>query len=295
VSKVVPYLLVDAFTSTPGCGNRAGVVLEAAGLSDKEMQQVAGILRVAETVFVTSQNGSDVRVRFFTPTQEVDFCGHATLAVGYVLAAERVVARGALLDTLVGTVSLDVEHEAGVVTCVWMRQPTPEYRPLPPSARESLAEALGIDARATHRALPLAAASTGLWTAFIPLIDASILDSLEPDLDAIAALSKAWGVSGIHPYAATSPSSFACRDFAPAVGIPEDPVTGSASGALAALLGRTGVLPRDDDHSEVRFVQGHALGSPGEVQVMVEYSGSRVASVRVGGCAVACYQGNLRL
>jgi len=295
VPKEVPYLLVDAFTQEAGHGNRAGVVLDAAGLTREEMQQVAEILRVSETVFVTGRSGPEVRVRYFTPTQEIEFCGHATLAIGYVLASEGLKDGPAYLKTPVGTVPLDVERSGDGVSCVWMSQPEPSYRPLPPHSREVLAEAVGIDSRFVHRALPLGAASTGLWTGYLPLVDASILASLEPDLGALVALSRAWGISCVQAYAPTAPDSFACRVFAPAVGIPEDPVTGSAAGALAALLARHGVLPRQGGTSQARLTQGHALGSPGEVRLVVEYAGARPERVRVGGCAVASYEGSLRI
>jgi PhzF family phenazine biosynthesis protein len=291
----VPYLLVDAFTERPGAGNRAGVVLEAGGLSPAQMQRAAAALGVSETVFVTRRDGESAWVRYYTPTQEVEFCGHATVALGFALAARALLGGEAALETLAGRVPLAVEYEAGSARRVWMRQAEPRFRPLPPEARPALAEALGVDARTVHRGLPMAAASTGLWSAFVPLIDAGILDALEPDLEVVEALSAAWGVSSVHPYAATSPSSFAARDFAPLVGIPEDPVTGSASGALAALLARAGALPRRGAESEVRFSQGHAMGLPGEAVAVVEYENDRPARVRVGGCAVAAEEGALEL
>ena len=104
------------------------------------------------------------------------------------------------------------------------------------------AEALGIDERMIHRGLPLGAASTGLWSVFVPLLDAVILDGLEPDLTRVHALSDALGVGSIYAYAPMGVNRFAARDFAPALGIPEDPVTGSAGGALMALLVLGGLL-----------------------------------------------------
>lgn len=292
----VAYLLVDAFTDTPGAGNRAGVVLEADDLEPAEMQQAAALLGATETVFVTKRDDSDFWVRYYTPTQEIEFCGHATVALGQALASRAVISRQrAFLKTMVGSVPIEVEFEGGEVLRVWMRQPPPSYRALPPEARAALAEALGIDPRLVHRGLPLAAASTGLWTAFVPLVDAMILAAIEPDLDAIEAISRAWNVSDVQPYAATSPTSFAARNFAPAVGIPEDPVTGSAGGALAALLARDGLLPRRGDESEILLTQGHAMGLPGEMRAVVEYRSGRPYKVRVGGGAVCAYEGRLSL
>jgi PhzF family phenazine biosynthesis protein len=297
VSRRVTYLLVDAFTEQPGHGNRAGVILDAEGLTPEDMQRVASILRVSETVFVTRAFDADHWVRYYTPTQEVEFCGHATVALGHVLATNtRLGEARAYLKTLVGSVAVDVEYEFGRVACVWMRQPDAAFRPLPPGAREAMAEALGVDPRLAHRALPAAAASTGLWSAYLPLVDAAILEGLEPDFEAIAGLSRAWGVTSVYAYAATSPTAFVARDFAPAVGIPEDPVTGSSAGALAALLERAGALPRAGESLEIRVSQGHALGTPGEVRVVLEArAGGRPDRILVGGCAVTVYEGVLKL
>ena len=185
------YSEVSAFTRTPGHGNRAGVVLDAAGLSEGEMQRLAAFLDAPETVFVTRMEGGLVRVRYFTPTQEVAFCGHATVALGLLLAQEGHWAGEALaLETLMGRVPLRLISEAGVPRQVWMEQPRHETRPVPRELRAELAAALGLDARMVHRGLPPAAASTGLWSVFVPLLDSFLLDALEPDLEAIAQLSR---------------------------------------------------------------------------------------------------------
>ncbi|AIZ44352.1 isomerase [Deinococcus radiopugnans] len=289
---MIAYSEVSAFTRTPGQGNRAGVVLDATGLSEAEMRELAAFLGAPETVFVTrlsvNHTGrSAVRVRYFTPTQEVEFCGHATLALGLMLAQSGHWRGGALeLETLAGRVPLRLISEAGVPQQVWMQQQRHETRPLPTSLRAELAEALGIDARMIHRGLPMAAASTGLWSAFVPLLDPLILDALDPDLERIVMLSEALDVGSVYAYAPMGVNRFAARDFAPALGIPEDPVTGSAGGALMALLAHGGRLPVRAGRACGVIYQGHALGTPGEVEVEVEMRGDAVVAVHVGGCAV---------
>lgn len=286
------YSEVSAFTRTPGHGNRAGVVLDAAGLSEGEMQRLAAFLDAPETVFVIRMEGGLVRVRYFTPTQEVAFCGHATVALGLLLAQEGHWAGEALaLETLMGRVPLRLISEAGVPRQVWMEQPRHETRPVPRELRAELAAALGLDARMVHRGLPLAAASTGLWSVFVPLLDSFLLDALEPDLEAIAQLSRQLGVGSVYAYAPLGVSRFAARDFAPVLGIPEDPVTGSAGGALLGLLAAQGRLPLRGGRACGVIYQGHALGTPGEVEVEVEMLGDQIVAVHVGGCATVERQG----
>ncbi|MFC5847757.1 PhzF family phenazine biosynthesis isomerase [Deinococcus petrolearius] len=286
------YSEVSAFTRTPGHGNRAGVVLDAAALSEAEMQRLAAFVGAPETVFVTRMGGGLVQVRYFTPTQEVAFCGHATVALGLLLAQEGHWSGEALaLETLVGRVPLRLVSEAGAPHQVWMQQPRHEHRPVDRTLRAELAAALGLDARMVHRGLPLAAASTGLWSVFVPLLDSLLLDALEPDLEAIAGLSRRLGVDSVYAYAPLGVSRFAARDFAPLLGIPEDPVTGSAGGALLGLLAAHGRLPLRSGRACGVIYQGHALGTPGEVEVEVEVRGEQVVAVHVGGCATVERQG----
>ncbi|MFC4636759.1 PhzF family phenazine biosynthesis isomerase [Deinococcus hohokamensis] len=289
---MIAYSEVCAFTSTPGQGNRAGVVLDAADLSEQEMQALASFVGTPETVFVTRLAPGAVRVRYFTPTQEIEFCGHATVALGLTLAQNGYWTGEPLhLDTLVGRVPLRLDSEAGVPTRVWMRQPDLQVRPVPATLRTELADALGIDSRMIHRGLPLAAASTGGWSVVVPLLDRLILDGLEPDLPRIEALSEALDVISVYAYAPVGVNRFATRDFAPRVGIPEDPVTGSAAGALLGLLASQGRLPVRGERACGLIAQGHALGTPGEVEVEIEMQGQHVRAVHVGGQAVLDREG----
>ena len=286
------YAEVSAFTTVPGQGNRAGVVLDASRLTGEQMQRLAAFLDAPETVFVTRLGDGLARVRYFTPTQEVDFCGHATVALGRVLAQEgRWRGEALALETLAGRVPLRLVVDAGGECRVWMRQPHFEVRAVERQWWGELAGALGLSDRLIHRGLPLAAASTGLWSVFLPLLDACLLESLEPDLPRVAELSRDLGVVSVYAYAPLGVSRFAARDFAPLVGIPEDPVTGSAGGALVALLASGGRLPLRGGRAAGLVTQGHALGTPGEIEVEVEVSGAQVTAVQVGGGAVVEREG----
>ena len=289
---MIAYSEVSAFTETPGQGNQAGVVLDAASLSDAEMQALAAFVGAPETVFVTRRGRGLVRVRYFTPTQEVDFCGHATVALGLMLAqAGWWGAEAVTLETLAGRVPLRLVCEAGVPKQIWMQQRGPQFRALGREWRSHLAEALGIDERMIHRGLPLGAASTGLWSVFVPLLDGIILDGLEPDLAAVERLSAELEVGSVYAYAPMGVNRFAARDFAPLLGIPEDPVTGSSAGALMALLAAQGRLPVKHNRAVGVIYQGHAVGTPGEIEVEIEVQDGQVTAVHVGGCAALDREG----
>lgn len=287
------YVVVSAFTETPGHGNAAGVVMEAGQLSEAEMQRLAAHIGVAESAFVTRQDGDSAWVRYFTPTQEIEFCGHASVALGLLLAQQgRWPAHGMTLETQVGRIPLELDL-SGETPRIWMRQRDLEMREIARAHRRALADALGVDDRMIHRGLPLVCASTGLWSAFVPLLDSFILECLEPDFAAVSELSRELGVASLHPYAPLGPNRYAARDFAPLVGIPEDPVAGSAAGALIALLAAAGALPRRGDLAWGTCYQGHQIGRPGEVEVRVTFDGERPSLVEVGGCAVVEREGRL--
>jgi len=292
----LPYLLVDAFTRTPGTGNRAAVLLDARGLSAAQMRDIAQNLETSETVFVTDWHENIFTVRFFTPVREIEFAGHAAIALAVTLVLQGKIEREVshlYLQTPADNVPIQIDSdEAGVVQAV-MREPAPRFRDVVSwGVLQDLLLALGINERYLHRGLPSGVAFSGLWSAFVPLIAPGLVDELEPDMERLIELCSALEVDTIHAYAPVGPRSYYARDFAPVLGIPEDPVTGTANGALAALLARAGVVPRREGSAEIQVLQGHHLGVPGVVKVRVEYAVTgEPYAVYVGGPAVVVHSG----
>ncbi|WP_457636524.1 PhzF family phenazine biosynthesis protein [Oceanithermus sp.] len=292
----IPYLMVDAFSTAPGTGNRAGIVLDARGLDEQQLRQLAARLEASESVFVTGWEGNTFSVRFFTPAREIEFAGHAAIALAVTLAEQGRLERGQR-DLFLRTQSDNVpvrleEAEEGRLRAV-MREPAPRFRNAPPWATiVKVIDALGANERYLHRGLPLGIAFSGLWSFFLPFIAPGLVDQLEPDMNSLADLCDPLGVETVHAYAPMGPRAYYARDFAPALGIPEDPVTGTANGALAALLARAGVVPRREGSAEIKVYQGHHLGVPGIVHVRVEYTVSgKPYAVYVGGTAVLAHSG----
>jgi PhzF family phenazine biosynthesis protein len=279
--------LVDAFTEEPLRGNAAGVIPDAEGLTDEQMGAVARELGASETAFLLPAEDADAdrRVRYFTPETEVDLCGHATVGSHALLYADGAVGAGThTLETNVGV--LEVEVEAG--GRVWMTQDDPEIHEVEVEY-DRLGSALGIDPAAMRDVgadLPVAHASTGLPFLVVPVNFLEHVGNAEPDMGAIEDLSEAFGVAGVYVFTfdtLDADSTLHARMFAPGAGVPEDPVTGTASGAAGAYLERFGAVDTD----AMRFEQGHFLDRGGAVHVEV---GERV---RVGGDAVVSLEGRL--
>ena len=247
--------LVDAFTQEPLTGNAAGVVPDASGLTDSQMQAVARELAVSETAFLQSGETAGVdaarRIRYFTPTMEVDLCGHATIASHALLHRRGDIEPGThTLATNVGTISVEVTAEG----TVWMTQnpPTVYERVV---SYDRLAEALGCSETAFEgvgESLPVAYASTGLGFLIVPVSFLDGLGSMEPDFDAVERLAADHDAAGVYVFSfdsLTAEATLHGRCFVPGAGVPEDPVTGTASGACAAYLDHFGAFRGGDDAS----------------------------------------------
>ncbi|WP_132056973.1 PhzF family phenazine biosynthesis protein [Halorussus amylolyticus] len=283
-------LQVDAFTDEPFAGNAAGVVPDADGLTDAQMQAIANELAVSETAFFRESDDADRRIRYFTPTTEVDLCGHATIASHAHLLEDGVVEPGThTLETNVGVLDIEIREDGAV----WMTQDDHEIRRVDLDY-ERIAGALGIDHAALQDVgadLPLAVASTGLPFLVVPVNFLEHVSAMDPDFSAIETISEEVEAAGIYAFtfdALGADSTLHGRMFAPAAGVPEDPVTGTASGACGAYLREYRAFDGEFP-DEMRFEQGHFVDRPGYVQVRVG------DEVQVGGRAATALDGELRV
>ncbi|GAB3671744.1 PhzF family phenazine biosynthesis protein [Halopiger thermotolerans] len=280
---------VDAFTDEPLSGNPAGVVPDADGLTDGQMQSIAAEMAVSETAFLRSSDDpeADRRVRYFTPTQEVDLCGHATIGSFAHLHDEGLEPGTTTLETNVGVLEIEVDEDG----TVWMTQDEPRIREVD-VGYDHVADALGVSQAALEGAsddIPLAVSSTGLPFLIVPITYLSDLGDADPDMQAVEELAESVDATGIYLFtfdALGRDSTLHGRMFAPGAGVPEDPVTGTASGAVAAYLDRFGAFD-DDFPEELRLEQGHYVDRPGLVRVRLE------GGVRVGGRGVTALDGTI--
>jgi len=277
--------LVDAFTTDSFAGNPAGVVPDADGLTDDQMQAIAAELGASETAFVRSADDADRRLRYFTPEAEVDLCGHATIAAHARLFEQGVLAAGEhSLSTNVGTLAIEIEPDG----TVWLEGEDSDVRAVD-IGYDRLAEILGLTETAFAGVgvdLPIARASTGMPFLIVPVNYFEQLGDVTPDLGAIERLCDEHDAAGLYAFTFDTldrESTVHGRLFAPGVGVDEDPVTGTASGAVGAYLDRFGEI----DASTVRCEQGDFLDRPGRVQVRVE------DGVFVGGAAVTTLTGDI--
>jgi trans-2,3-dihydro-3-hydroxyanthranilate isomerase len=263
------YVLVDVFTENPLEGNPLCVFTDARGLTPEKMQLLARELNLSETTFVLPpEQGGHARVRIFTPDRELPFAGHPTLGTAFVLGGPMQI-EDIRLELGVGIVPVHLEREAARVSFGWMTQPTP--RPSAAPEQQPVLAALGL------RAAPWAwqAYDNGPRHLCVGLEDPALLSGLRPDFSALGRACE-FGVGVFH----VTEQVCHARYFAPALGVNEDPATGSFAGPLALHLARAGRLRPGE---QLRIQQGAEVRRPSTLYARV--SADAEPRVEVGGCA----------
>lgn len=273
------YFIVNAFTDKPLGGNPAGVVLLDSGSFPKEdlMLKIAAELHYSETAFVRHDGENEFTIRYFTPKAEVELCGHATIASFFLLHKNGLASGQCLCHTKAG----DITVEAGEKVLMQMAKPrivaTIEDT-------EEIYRALGVKNYRTT--MPAQIVSTGLPDLMIPLPDVTTLQSLQPDMDAIAAITKKYNAVSFHVFAFDNDGYTAhVRDFAPLYDIPEESATGTANASLTYYLQQNGYLASD---AECTFIQGEAMERPSVIATRIQPDGN----IFVGGTAAIVAEGN---
>lgn len=287
---------VDAFTTTPFTGNPANVILDADSCDESTLHAIAREFPGTETAFVLAADAADhdLRIRFFNSRKEWPFIGHATVAAHTVLVAEGRRTLGRCLQHS-GTGIIEV---AASTAGIEFRQSVPELEPpLPLKTTLRIAEALRLPARLLHESLAARVARKGSTRLLVPVVDAAALDVIAPNFETLEALGRELGAEGF--FAVTYQRSGSdvlthARMFCPALGLPEDPVSGNAHAMLATYLWEHRILDRETRTFIGR--QGSQLQRPGQVHVALELDHEgQLAAVRIGGAAVIVSAGDLRI
>ncbi|HZF26185.1 MAG TPA: PhzF family phenazine biosynthesis isomerase [Steroidobacteraceae bacterium] len=292
---------VDAFTRTLFSGNPAGVVLDADDLSDDEMQKLAREIGRGDTAFVSRATGDDhdLRMRFFTSKCEVPFVGHATVAAHFVRSTLGVLPVRPLRQLSgTGIVTVDVQARDGATEVGMRLSPPRSARALLPAELDAVLDALGVSHGDLDARCPAEIFATGSTRMMLGLRTSQSLGVLHPNLEALARLTPHLGAEGYFVFALGTDGpqmQTESRMFCPAIGVPEDAVSGNAHGMLGAFLVRHRLLATHDGVARFRGVQGRALGRPGEVRVEVQEYGGEAYSVRVAGNAVIVFETSIQL
>ncbi len=308
------FYIVDAFTEEVFGGNPAGVVLIPEGgdfLKNETMVKLAAELRYSETAFVKRTGDKSFQLRYFTPTEEVDLCGHATIGTFHALMEDGLIEKNAdyQVTTKAGDIVVSLEG-----AMVMMDMAPPEYISTISdiSRLKELYEIMGLHFSRAEVALEgewelyPEIISTGLPEIMLPVKDRDELLSLKPDMEALSALSRRYKVVGVHAFApgealiggeccagACDLDQVAayCRNFAPAFGIDEEAATGTANGALSYYLYKNALI---DEGSRCSYLQGESMGRPSLITCSIDVT-EEGEKIRVGGYGALLARGDLFL
>ena len=276
------YVLADVFTDAPLAGNQLAVFTDARDLDELTMQALALELGLSETVFVLPpREGGTVRIRIFTPQNELLFAGHPCLGTAFVLGAPLQLGTIAL-ETGNGIVPVELERDpSGRIVFGRMTQPVPTVAPY--ERADELLAALGVDSSL----LPVEVYDNGVRHAYVVLPSKEDVAVLNPDMNALMELDLVGALA-----AAGDGADWKVRMFSPLDGVGEDAATGSAAGPLACHLGRHGVVPWGD---EIVVEQGTEIGRPSTLYARANGSGDTIEKVEVGGSAVTVARGEFKV
>lgn len=270
---------IRSFSKDNNGGNPAGVVLQGEGLSVLEKQEIAAKVGYSETAFVEKSKDFDMKISYYTPVDEVDLCGHATVAAFSLLhQTNQLHKEKVLVETKAGIIQVEVNQKGFVL----MDMVSPIfYKEI--SALE-MAEVLNIDPQLFDTSMPIQVVSTGLRDIIVPIKSLQDLLALVPDMKKIEEISKKYDVTGLHVFTreTINKATAHCRNFAPLFGIPEESATGTANGALGAYLVHYGSVTTQDASAGMIFEQGYQMKLPSEIIVKI-HNAENQQRVQVGG------------
>ncbi len=305
--KEYRFLQVDVFTDRAFGGNPLAVFPDAEGLSADEMQALAREMNLSEVTFVlpSQEPTADFRVRIFTPAAELPFAGHPVVGTHWALAhLGRVALREPVTQVRfelgVGVLPAGLHVAGGQVTRVVMTQDRPAFHAVLEDVT-ALATGLGLDPRAiVETGLPVQVVSTGVPQMMVPVRSLAEVQALDAGRLNTAALNRVCRAAGtrcvmVFTFETERPDATVhVRMFAPLLGVPEDPATGSANGALGAYLVHHRAVAVSEPTIYILSEQGAEISRPSTLYVEVDSTGDEITAVRVGGQVVLVAEGVVR-
>ena len=289
------YEVVDVFTKAPLEGNPLAVFTDAGNLDGAAMQRIAKELNLAETAFIlpATRKDCDVRVRIFTPAKEMVFAGHPTVGSAFVARKNGFVDNDAMqfvLEEIVGPVPIRVENASGPM--FWLR--TPPISKGRRFDRAASARSVGLSQDDLLEDAPCERWSAGNPTLYIAVRDKAAVDRAAADTAKLRALYAQESEPVCTFVFAPVPEGAYSRMFAPDLGVPEDPATGSATGPLAAFMIEYGLAPSTANGARFTSEQGTKMGRRSELHVCL--IGERGKDgIEVGGYVAPIIQATMTL
>jgi trans-2,3-dihydro-3-hydroxyanthranilate isomerase len=297
------YLHLDVFTDTPFEGNQLAVFPKPAGLDAAGMQTITREMNFSECTFIfPPERGGDVKMRIFTPGEELPMAGHPTIGSTFALAAEGTIARGRtdfVFELGVGPTPVSLEWKDGTLSFAWMTQQLPTFGAVIRD-RNALAAAIGLASSDLPAALPAQVVSCGVPFLFVPLASRQAVDGVSIDRKALSRCCQDSGLEEVPTFFFTTDGrqeqdaaqTIYSRMLAASFGITEDPATGGASGPLGCYLLQYKMVTADAARN-ILSLQGVLMKRPSRIHISIDSNDGVISRVRVGGTSVMVGRGEL--
>jgi PhzF family phenazine biosynthesis protein len=292
---------IDSFTKELFKGNPAGVVMNADGLSEAQMQMIARELNNSETSFLFSSDGKDCDgvIRYFTPKTEVPICGHATVAAMYAKAvAENLAPSVYRMRTKIGVLPFEIIKTHNDYKVVMTQGKIEVGAAFEGELKEKILKGLDLNENDLNEECPIQIVSTGHSKVMVGIKKRERLNQLSPKFTELAELSRIINCNGYFVFTLDSDSKDILtygRMFAPAVGIIEDPVTGNAHGPLGAYLVHHGFVDTSKGGFSFKGKQGEAINRLGTIEVKVKIEDNQPTLVQIAGEAVIVFKTEIEI
>lgn len=297
------YLHLDVFTDTPLEGNQLAVFPDPQGLDTPMMQAITREMNFSECTFIFPPEGAgDVKMRIFTPAEELPMAGHPTIGSTFALAAEGTIAKGRtdfVFELGVGPTPVSLEWKDGELAFAWMTQQLPKFGGVIHD-KAALATAIGLEASDLSAEYPAQVISCGVPFLFVPIVSRRAVDSVAIDQRSLARCCRDSGVEEVPTFFFTiegaadagAAQTVYSRMLAPSFGVSEDPATGSANGPLGCYLLHYKLVTPEVARNIVS-IQGVLMKRPSRLYISIDSTDGTISRVRVGGKSVMVGRGEL--
>lgn len=286
MEKIIVYHY-DAFSNKKNMGNPAGVVLDADKLSEEEMLKIAKFIGFNETAFILDSDIADFKIKYFTPGHEMNLCGHGTIASIYCLYSKGIISNREKIkiETKAGILNIEISNIDKDIF-ITMEQNSPLFIPFEGDISK-LVYVLGIDSLDIDSNYPIVYASTGIWTLLVPIKNLKIFNKMKAKNSLFPSVLTQMTTCSIHPFCFETfeeNRDIHSRHFSSAYsGTVEDPVTGTASGAIGAYY--SSYVSAVKKSLKLVMEQGQEMNRDGEVLVFINNENENM-NVKIGGTAV---------
>lgn len=291
------FFIYDAFTNEIFKGNPAGILLDSKELTSKTMQLIAKEIGYPETVFLEKNDNDKIKVKFFTPKEEIDLCGHATIAYSTALFENNIIdfkegENIIKVETNLGELPIIINTKGKNIENIMMYQASPKIDKNFELKKEELAKLLNVNTDDFDENIEIVKAYTGVWDLMIPVKSKEILDNININIEEVKELSKELEIISLHVfYIDEVTKKVYARNFAPIVDIIEEAATGTSNGALIYYLY---TINEVEENTIVEIIQGESLGRRSQILGKVLIEDGKV-DVLIGGKAIKFSEGIIDL